>query len=730
MSAIQNKIDSDQLGSIVNVNATDHGDDSEVGSLKYVCDLLGSESKTITLEKGTYSVGTSFTIPSNVAIRMNNGAILQVATGKTLTINGSFEAGLYQVFDCVGTGKVVCGAGSVAAVYPVWWGAKRDGVTDDLAAISAAAASLTHGGTFRFSPGTYTIRQNNPGIQLLSNTHVILEPGAIISVLSTTPTAVYTVFWMNLVDNIIIEGGELIGGTGTSEYGHGIRVLGSTNIHVKGMKIHGFYGDGIVIAVSGDGLINSSRIYVDELLAYSNQRNGISIVGANDVLVSNSSFYDQSGTAPEDGIDLEPNNRYRNSRITFKNVKSYNNDGHAVEASTVNTGLFLRDSTYVWAASSTAGEYYVTLFGGSDPSLISTNLSAVYAGQVALSSGTPGSLTAGKWGYGDNDALGFNTIYVKLSDASNPNTKAEDHIFANYTSGVTSPRNKDLSFYDCDIEAKPQTATAYTMYGPKSAGKNTFYKTRFKGHITEILADTTFDNCSFFNSTDYTPATAYGVLALYDYPVTFNNCIFDSVGRPFLCASGGVSYSTKKVINNCQFIQHGNTLADNATVATFLNYYTLKNSSFTTTGTAPATGWKLAMTASPGGYIDDTTSWSSAYYYDYFRSETPRTFEWRDTLTWAGTHEAQYFIKNANLMAAKYIIQSITYTVTGATGNVQIHNDSNANYWVATTALADGSGQYAIAHSTISGSYGKIVVLPDTNLTGSISLTIKGIITE
>jgi hypothetical protein len=39
MSAIQNKIDSDQLGSIVNVNATDHGDDSEVGSLKYVTEI-------------------------------------------------------------------------------------------------------------------------------------------------------------------------------------------------------------------------------------------------------------------------------------------------------------------------------------------------------------------------------------------------------------------------------------------------------------------------------------------------------------------------------------------------------------------------------------------------------------------------------------------------------------------------------------------------------------------
>lgn len=140
--AIQNKIDSDQIGSIVNVNATDHGDTSEVGSLKYVCDLLGSESKTITLEKGTYSVGTSFTIPSNVAIRMNNGAVLQIATGQILTINGPFEAGVYQVFDCVGAGSVSFGTGSVREIYSQWWKENiNPGITDMTSAITAAISA-------------------------------------------------------------------------------------------------------------------------------------------------------------------------------------------------------------------------------------------------------------------------------------------------------------------------------------------------------------------------------------------------------------------------------------------------------------------------------------------------------------------------------------------------------------------------------------------------------------
>lgn len=175
--SIQNKIDSDQLGSIVNVNATDHGDASEVGSLKYVCDLLGSESKTITLEKGTYSVGTSFTIPSNVAIRMNNGAILEVATGVTLTINGPFEAGSYQVFDCVGTGAVTFGSGSVSEVYPEWWGENiTPGATDMTAAVQTAINTLkTKGGIVKFQSTQYaltTIIMNSSdysGIQLVGS---------------------------------------------------------------------------------------------------------------------------------------------------------------------------------------------------------------------------------------------------------------------------------------------------------------------------------------------------------------------------------------------------------------------------------------------------------------------------------------------------------------------------------------------------------------------------------
>jgi len=45
-----------------------------------------------------------------------------------------------------------------------------------------------------------------------------------------------------------------------------------------------------------------------------------------------------------------------------------------------------------------------------------------------LTAGTVGSLTAGTWDYGDNDSLGYNTIYVRLTDSTDPDTKAVEWL--------------------------------------------------------------------------------------------------------------------------------------------------------------------------------------------------------------------------------------------------------------------------------------------------------------
>ena len=92
------------------------------------------------------------------------------------------------------------------------------------------------------------------------------------------------------------------------------------------------------------------------------------------------------------------------------------------------------DMRYQWTLSgSGTNEYYVRAYDGavqSNPIL--TTPSAMSGFSIPNGEGTIGSLAVGEWALGDNDSLGYDTIYVRTVDEVDPDTKSSGAIIYRY----------------------------------------------------------------------------------------------------------------------------------------------------------------------------------------------------------------------------------------------------------------------------------------------------------
>ncbi len=109
----------------------------------------------------------------------------------------------------------------------------------------------------------------------------------------------------------------------------------------------------------------------------------------------------------------------------------------------VDVSTSIVNSAYKWTASTGDGtdDYYLTTADGSDPGLDEPD--TLLVDNEAATEGIISELAAGEWVYGVDatDALGYNTIYIRLAVAADPDTKADDYIKALYVQnwGIASP---------------------------------------------------------------------------------------------------------------------------------------------------------------------------------------------------------------------------------------------------------------------------------------------------
>ncbi|MEK5181728.1 right-handed parallel beta-helix repeat-containing protein [Paenibacillus odorifer] len=210
--------------------------------------------------------------------------------------------------------------------------------TDSTAAIQAA---LNAGLKVKIPSGTYLINGLTPLVPR-NNSKIFLDDDTVLKVMPNDSPG-YQVFLIRNKKNIEINGGTIQGDRyvhtpsgGLDEGGHGIQIQSSSNIKVSNLKTHEFWGDGIYIGSTVvDGVDTTSKhIKFENVVSDSNRRQGLSLVGVEDSIFTNCVFTNTSGTAPQAGIDLEPNDSINspNRRVTFISCKSSGNVGPAMLA--------------------------------------------------------------------------------------------------------------------------------------------------------------------------------------------------------------------------------------------------------------------------------------------------------------------------------------------------------------------------------------------------------------
>jgi polygalacturonase len=194
-----------------------------------------------------------------------------------------------------------------------------------------------------FGGGIVKVRTGNYYID--ADTSIKMKRGVTLDMFDTTRNLIaiptysgkYRIISIQNVEDVTVSGGKITGEreehlgpecAHKCEQGYGISIAGSKNIKIVGTTITECWGDGLVLY--GSHGVDCNNITLLRITSRNNRRQGLSILNGDGILVDSCAFLNTHGTAPQDGIDIEPD-AGTTQNVTIKNCIIAYNVGCGIE---------------------------------------------------------------------------------------------------------------------------------------------------------------------------------------------------------------------------------------------------------------------------------------------------------------------------------------------------------------------------------------------------------------
>jgi len=461
-------------------------------------------------------VGGGLTTPATMALRVLKTANITIATGTTLTINGPFEAGLYQVFSCTGTGAAVFGNKQTA--YAVWFGALPDGSTACATPIAKAVASGCADLRFHQGASFYSVGAH---VSINRTMKITLEGAATIR--NTTGDTValgaddlFQIGYSNSVQGVVIEGGILegvySGGAATwaavSDTGHLIHTP-STNdvgVTVRNVTLRNSWGS----AFWGGRAANAYPCLIDDCVISGNGAFGVSPNG--NMTIRNSELTGNKYFAVDTSVN--------NARVESCYVHDNGGGNHVPEVDTHWGGLLNNG-----AANTAFINNYVY-----------DNLGlGIFLGFDATLLGVDRNIIKGNHVWGHTDATGLNPVLAAtgiLVDGANDTLITDNICYDNYDNYRVTCSENSTAFYNVNnLMLNGNISKGATNIGYR-------WENKVSGSSgTAVAGD--FVGCDFINNKSVGDATAYSLPTAYQINNYNNQTVVAETLGPELLTNAG-----------------------------------------------------------------------------------------------------------------------------------------------------------------------------------------------